>query len=203
MGCDIHLYCEQKYKDKWLSADFYCQNKYSLDYKDEPSMSVVHLYNGRNYTLFSILANVRNSDGNEYISQPRGLPLNISEKVKEEYSIWDLDGHSCSWYTAKELFDWEKEHKVTKYAGMISSEAAKNLDDNHIFPTTWCGWTNMEGYVYREWAEEETPLTDLNQKIKERMSYLFNIYNFYDDNKKEELYQKYAGDFRIVFWFDS
>ena len=203
MGCDIHLYCEQKYKDDWYSADNYRINASYGEYDLEPKLEVVHLYDGRDYILFSILADVRNYSNNDYISKPKGIPNDISEGVKKELEKWHGDSHSHSYFTAKELFEWLKTHNTTKYSGMISAEDVKKLDEDNILPTSWCQWTNIIGYEYREWVEEKSHLEYLVDKIKERMTECFNIYSFYSDDKKEELINSYAENFRIVFWFDN
>lgn len=60
---------------------------------------------GRNYTLFSILANVRNNRSPflKYISTPRGLPDDISDMVKKEADYWDRYAHDHSWLLLSEL----------------------------------------------------------------------------------------------------
>lgn len=67
-------------------------------------------YGGRNYTLFSILAGVRNYDELEPISPPRGIPEDASVDYLEEVNRLEGDGHSHSWFTLKEILDfpWDK-----------------------------------------------------------------------------------------------
>jgi hypothetical protein len=75
----------------------------------------------RHYCLFAILADVRNGINEtrkKPISAPRGFPGDYSELKKEfmeEYLFFgpclDGDGHSTSWLTFKEIFeypDWDK-----------------------------------------------------------------------------------------------
>ena len=198
MGCDIHLYCE-KYNEKdkkWISADRLKLNEYYGKYEDENQYSIVHLYDDRNYALFGVLAGVRNYYDNECISEPKGLPDDICEFVKNEAEYWDGDGHSHSYFTAKELFDWQKEHSTTNYSGMISPENQLKLDKEGITPTSWCQWTNQENWKYREWTEPNCVLDHLIKKVKDRMEEEFWIF-------KDEDYEKYAENFRIVFWFDN
>ncbi len=197
MGCDIHLYCEKysEKKNKWISADHFRLNEYYKEDEYEKEYEIVHLYDGRNYGLFGVLADVRNYYGNEYISEPKGLPDDICETIKKEYEWWEGDAHSCSWFTAKELFDWQKSHQTTHYSGMISPKDQINLDKG-INPTIWCQWTNQEGWEKREWDEQYCVLDCLIEKIKQRMDDEFWIF-------KDEDYDKYADKFRIVFWFDN
>ena len=68
MGCDIHMYLEQERTinndKKWASMDYYKKNPYYDKNDEEDSWEgeyeVVEIYDGRNYSLFSILAGVRN-----------------------------------------------------------------------------------------------------------------------------------------------
>jgi hypothetical protein len=65
------------------------------------------LYSGRNYALFTVLANVRSRHGYEVISTPRGLPDDVSDEVNQ-YLDEDGDLHSRSYLTLNELleYDW-------------------------------------------------------------------------------------------------
>ena len=54
------------------------------------------IYIGRCYSLFALLANVRNYAEITPISNPRGLPNDVSEIVKEMSDQWGCDGHSHS-----------------------------------------------------------------------------------------------------------
>lgn len=126
MGCDIHLYVEVQRDGKWQSAD-----KWTAD-EDEPGRKTVRyhdrLYTGRSYDTFAILANVRNGsgfagcdtgDGFKPISEPRGLPADVSPEVAAESESWGPDGHSHSHLTVAELlaYDWTQE---TKKRGWVS-----------------------------------------------------------------------------------
>lgn len=122
MGCDIHFYVEKKVKGKWISADQWEKDedgKPFLDYKKS-------FYHDRNYNLFAILADVRNGcgfagirtgEGFEPISNPRGLPIDVSKEVKREFEAYGTDGHSHSYFTVKELmeYDWTQTTKCCGY----------------------------------------------------------------------------------------
>lgn len=114
MGCDIHLYAEKREGDKWVTLDRWI-DKYGdglcVPYKEQ-------FYSGRNYNLFSILADVRNGrgfagcktgEGFNPISAPRGTPDDSCEEYKNIAS--DEDGHSHSYFTVAELmaYDWTQE----------------------------------------------------------------------------------------------
>ena len=124
MGTDIHMYVEVRQKGEWKlyggKNDF---------------------YDGRNYALFAILANVRNGygfagcdTGNGFvpISTPRGLPDNVDNEILE-YS-W---GHSHSWLLLSEILahNWEQR---TKLRGFVQSPGYQEFKENG-HPTYYCG----------------------------------------------------------------
>ncbi|WP_148596258.1 hypothetical protein [Aquisphaera giovannonii] len=111
-------------------ADRWEPNKYADE--GEPKLAIPYenrFYSGRNYSLFAILADVRNGrgfagidTGNGFvpIDDPRGLPDDVSEPVKADSDRWDGDGHSHSWFTVAELlaYDWTQ---TTKHRGYVSA----------------------------------------------------------------------------------
>lgn len=201
MGCDIHLYSEYRdKKGKWFSADHFSVDPYI---ENELNYELVSIYDWRNYELFGTLANVRNYSDNECISDPRGLPCDMSLATKKGYEFWGCDAHSCSWLTAAEIFDWKKSHSFVKHSGFISQEDSARLDAYGELPTTWCQWTSDKTCVYREWTSEFHVLDSLINAIKDRMKEVFHIYDFYSDSEKENLIQANAENFRIIFWFDN
>ena len=103
MGCDIHCNLEHRRNTEsdWYDIDLYKKNKYFGE-DDEPEYWKVSLYNRRSYFLFGLLAGVRNYEV-EPISQPRGIPDDVSESIKECYNKWGNDAHTPSWYTLYEL----------------------------------------------------------------------------------------------------
>ena len=127
MGCDIHLYVERRENGQWVSADKWTPNPY---YENR-------FYTGRNYELFAMLADVRNSGGITPIAAPRGLPADVSPEVKGESDRWASDGHSHSWLTIAELnaYNWQQ---PVKYEGCVDAE---NYLKWKTFgePESWCG----------------------------------------------------------------
>src|SRR5262249_46209472 len=131
MGCDIHFYVEKQVNGAWYSADKWAPNEDAGD-EGEPILALAYknrFYSDRNYNLFGILANVRNGsgfagcdtgDGFVPISEPRGIPDDVSKEVKAEADRWDGDGHSHSWLTVTELmaYDWTQ---TTKLRGYVSA----------------------------------------------------------------------------------
>lgn len=207
MGCDIHLYTEKIVNADdtpiWWCADRFLLNEYRLYDKDDPKYLVDPIYDGRNYTLFTAIAGVRNDGVTKVISKPRGLPKDVSKVVKKAAKAWGVDGHSHSWLTAKELFDYQKKYPKTKLYGMVYGDNLKNLDEHGTPPSEWCGWTNISEAEYREWVVEKSPVDELVTAVKRRMADEFWIFDCLDEDKKQKLYDKNADKFRIVFWFDN
>ena len=137
MGCDIHLFAEVKKKKnliellmfwketKWRSIDKYTKNEDLEKCNDgsEPEFEIKRedrfYTDGRNYNLFSALCGVRSFhfDGDTpCVSEPKGLPNDISNEVLAESDSYGSDGHSHSWNTLKELkeFDWSSYGETTK-----------------------------------------------------------------------------------------
>lgn len=127
MGCDIHFYTEKKVNGKWESADKLSKNKYydKNDPDGEQEFEIAYgdrLYDGRNYNLFAILADVRNGrgfagddtgDGFKPISDPKGLPEDCCDFIKGQCETWGGDGHSHSYFTVKELLEYDWTQKTT------------------------------------------------------------------------------------------
>lgn len=85
MGCDIHLHSEVKIKGKW-------RHHSTIEVR-------------RNYALFAKMADVRNGFEILPISQPKGLPSDISEVTSVYRDKRGTDGHSDSFLTLEEIKD--------------------------------------------------------------------------------------------------
>lgn len=208
MGCDIHMYVERKYEDKWYNCDYFTP---SISWKeadgpDDSKYTRVPMYEHRNYALFATLADVRNYGDTDYICEPKGFPDDASEYVNAEYEDWYGDAHSCSYLTLQELLDFQKEKHPLKRRGMISPEAQKDLDLYGILPDTWCQGTSNPGFEFREWEEDVDILEPIIHELKKRADELYMIYKWAwdstDEDTRESAY-KAAADIRIVFWFDN
>lgn len=114
MGCDIHAFVEVRLNGKWES------------YSD--------LYIGRDYQLFARMAGVRNYDGTTPVSEPRGLPSDLSSVVDAAAKLWMNDGHSFSWLSAEEaarVQDWYGDARDRKHDPLFGYVFG-NLIDSHI-----------------------------------------------------------------------
>ena len=93
-------------------------------------------YGGRCYSLFGILAGVRNTSnpmiGREFNSAKfnlKGLPQDVSPQVKGVSDDWDIDGHSHNYFTLRELLD-------SDYNRMDKEELQTLGIDPYFFHTT-------------------------------------------------------------------
>jgi hypothetical protein len=128
MGCDIHMYAEENYsEERWIVVEepIFADPYYSPDreicrwntpYTSQP-------YRGRNYDLFALLAGVRNYNKIRPISEPKGLPEDVSRIIKAYSDDWDVDGHSHSWLTLAELqaWDWASQNRMETWAEAVGS----------------------------------------------------------------------------------
>jgi hypothetical protein len=164
MGCDIHPQVEVRREDGWHRVphptrpcdDDYCTDgKYNDLTPNESMRGKDHyrckgtgfytdaFYDDRNYDVFAILANVRNGygfagvdtgDGFVPISEPRGLPEDLSPEIadvlaREEDDAEDdfdwsdpqyfwMGDHSHSWLTVLEILDYDWT-RTTKKRGWV------------------------------------------------------------------------------------
>ena len=104
MGCDIHSYAERREGGRWVELP-----------KMEP-------FGEQSYNVFGWLAGVRNYSAVAPISEPRGLPADMSAATAKHYDDWRGAAHSESWLTVAELLcvDYEQEvedRRTTKELG--------------------------------------------------------------------------------------
>lgn len=115
MGCDIHLYTEKKVETRdghyaWFCCDSFMYGKgYQKD-----NLVHISIYSTRNYMMFGILANVRNHKYEPVVAS-RGLPNDVSDVIKEAAIYWGDDGHTHTWLTANEVFQYYKKNKNNEY----------------------------------------------------------------------------------------
>lgn len=106
-------------------------------------------YSGRNYNLFSILADVRNGygfggcdtgDGFVPICEPKGLPFDVTPTVRAQSDSWGGDGHSHSWFTVEQLdaYDWTQA-TIHRYWTDSSAYYQWYLDGYKGGPSSCCG----------------------------------------------------------------
>lgn len=171
MGCDIHIRTEIKTKEGWTNNDFRNES------------GIVEIWEGRNYELFGVLADVRNRYDNLVISEPKGLPIDsnsIDEYLKE-------CEHSDSYLDLKELKEHLFKNPSVKIEGWMDKETARRLDENLEEPDSYCGGTNNPESVFRRWKAPNYSLFTIVSKLSDIAEH--------NELSEEEV--------RIVFWFDS
>lgn len=217
MGTDIHMIAERCINGKWtIFKEKVFNSCYDSDNEDKTFIP----YDGRNYNLFGILADVRNGTGFagcrtgerfNSISLPKGLPDDI-DKESEDY-LWG--GHSDSWLTLKEIevFDWNQMHRDY---GVVDEASYRDCVMQGKEPLCWCG--DISGPDIIKLTENE--MVDLIQNKFPRNDskhYYTGCYFSpcpYRDSaefflKQMEVLKKYipdgctTEDVRIVFNFDS
>lgn len=92
------------------------------------------VYEGRDYELFGILAGVRGS--RTPISDPKGLPVDVTDYVKRLYDLWGWNNHSASWLTFDEIYnsrlDYDN-HSLKQIAlKMLSAKRETQAEDVRI-----------------------------------------------------------------------
>lgn len=196
MGCDIHLYCEINNTvdnvKAWRTAD-----RFKLDHYDN-KFQVASVFSDRDYALFTALAGVMDGAHEVAIlSQPRGFPVDAAAWTQSEYDAYGIDAHSASYVTLDELYNYQDKNPQFRYSGLISPEAAKELDENGTHPRSWCQGTSDKSYVRRDWQAEGNVMDDLIKAVEKRAKEELWIY------AKGRIALDRAKDFRIVFFFDN
>ena len=250
MGCDIHLFVEVRKDGKWEAvkdidkiALWQAQeNLKNFDKFDEEEVSgytemdfierveqesqpkYMFLYNGRNYNLFSMLADVRNgyvSNGNTYmitpIDEPRGVPSDASSAYKEYVDEWGADGHSHSYFTLTEL-DTPYWLGTERFGGYVLPESFKAYMEQRNFGyrlstvppvadkerATVISNEEMEAYVQ---SDEYDPFRRNLMTFVEWDTPRFKLDSyFYNEvlGYLRKLGEDYGNDnVRIVFFFDN
>jgi len=129
MGCDIHLHVERKFfGDVWATLkaphDLLHPDRQGRSGERYRAPGYYQWYLGRNYELFSSLADVRNDGGIDPLAMNPGIPDDASEVTQELNSYWGMDGHTPGWYDAHWLRDeaeWPKplEEIDGEFKGML------------------------------------------------------------------------------------
>lgn len=235
MGCDIHLYVEKRHGSQWERAEQMIVNDLG-HLSGEPVMRFGRWYDGRNYDLFAILADVRNGHGFAGvdtgdrlvpIASPRGIPADCSPSVKKSYDEWDSDGHSHSWFTLRELLDYDWTQVAVK-RGTVTAviyEEWKRLKAWEPCPKEYSGGVSG-GNVMHVTEEEMNYLInaiakdvdrrDLSAAIATRMANVYTRIQWTEPYSERvgswwtqtmpRLLAAAKGDYdsvRIVFWFDN
>lgn len=136
-------------------------------------------YRGRNYRLFSKLANVRNygpgglsailggrfgefdnleRDRIEPLAEPRGVPEDASDGWKRAVEEWGADMHSMSYFTLEELEKAREEGKFDEtltQRGWITLRQYIELRKNGTEPDSWSGGVSGGSLTKLTWGEAQ------------------------------------------------
>lgn len=117
MGCDSHPIIEVRRRNgKWGLIDskhkyYKLLDKEGATYEDVEAAkpSFIRVLGNRNYTLFAILAGVRNYSSIKPWFEERGFPEDVCKATVKEIPD-DSDYHSHTYFTVQELIDapWKK-----------------------------------------------------------------------------------------------
>lgn len=91
--------------------------KEDLSYKEEEERTpyAINFLGSRNYRLFAALGDVRNhGDGILPLFPRRGVPDDLSARIKKYNDDWGGDLHSHTYFTLQELMDADLDAKCTR-----------------------------------------------------------------------------------------
>lgn len=192
MGCDIHLYVEKRVNGAWKA-----QGDFEREVEDGESYLVGGKgYSDRNYNLFAILADVRNGrgfagiktgEGFNPISHPRGLPDDVTAEVKEISDRWDCDGHSHSYFTLRDLldYDWTQTTGLQGWCNMEEFLPWAACGNKFKSPRGYCGGVSGGAVVH---------LTD------EEAATLVEHFRELNWNKRNEFIKQHSGKYALAKW---
>lgn len=158
MGCDIHAAIEYRDTSGWKAL--MVPNKLFGKYTDELA-ETARLDISRDYELFAILANVRNSygfagcdTGDRFnpISDMRGLPPDVTEDAKSTGLTGD---HSDTWVGLPEILSFDWGQKCNRRGVITAVEFAKwdRIKEYNPVPDSYCG--SRSGAGVQDISEEE------------------------------------------------
>ena len=173
MGCDIHIKIEKRVDNTWVDVPWTSSDKREYSPKHDPTgkLELSDYFDGRNYNLFGILADVRQGtwgDNIPPIAEPRGIPEDspwFNESESSDFDTWFGD-HSFSFVTLKELLDYDWDASYTYYT-QASKEVAEEMARTGNPPTSWCAWgTNCvpvtwqttRRHAVHEWPDDVLPV---------------------------------------------
>ncbi|QHZ53394.1 hypothetical protein [Paenibacillus larvae] len=212
MGCDIHLFVEKKInasywvalkginepmiqylqtsllKCKERGEDTSCLEDWIKEEK-EKTYNFVDIQ--RSYRLYAALADVRNYNRVKPISEPRGLPSDVSAVVKEQSDEWGAYAHHRSYLTVKELSEFDWNQKI-RFEGFVDEKQYYEFKKNGS-PKWW----------YRE--EDDLDSKTLYSRIQwtKNLSDCVGTFFTWSIPKLIELADGDLESVRIVFWFDN
>ena len=127
MGCDIHTFVERT-RNPCTPKDITSYQRSDFEGESHRFYTTSYVLDDRNYSYFYQLAGVRGrSNDRHYLSEPRGLPDDVSEGIKQEYEEWGDDAHSASYATLQELITFVGEVKSKQLKELLLEEDTTDL----------------------------------------------------------------------------
>jgi len=206
MGCDIHLYIE--YKSKKTEFDGYNPGWQSYGNRINP---------GRNYAMFSLMADVRNY-GDEKLPvlvEPRGMPDDVSYTASNDNRIYISETKSEDYVSMETAKRW------------VESGSSKFINDNDGNPTwvtqpdwhshSWLTTSEFESvlnkYFELEAGWHKERVEEHNKMVKEDNiqpdSWAYAPPSINDEPEYQVVlaslkrFEELGYDARVVFWFDN
>lgn len=186
----------------------------------------------RNYTLFAILAGVRNGYGFAGcyrheplvpIAEKRGLPdwFKIGDYITDEYGDFGDEGcsyfcndyspdfkefmgeHSFTYMTIKEILDWEGWNNYLSQGGVVSVGHYEETIAKGKEPESWCGGVSGGGVVVVTEDEYKSGVKATHVKCFWKSEQsLGEMYSWFLE-EIERIKNEYGEDVYLVIGFDS
>ncbi len=230
MGCDIHMYAEVRNADgtwskvgKVFDNPWYDPDRPTKAYEDGYVFNAPQTdqpYSNRHYTLFAILADVRNgySFAGCITHEPihplfpyRGIPKDASFEYRQIVEDWDCDGHSHTYATLAELQQVNWDSIVINHVGFLSEKEYNRVITTNTNPEVWCA--NVSGVVkvtseaYE--ANYRTALENIDKPVSVYVRWLWQeklsveLEEFINETIPALAKLGDPEDVRIVFFFDN
>lgn len=204
MGCDIHIVVEKKTGNQWKRVADKFGPKHPYSYIKDASFDKNSWSLPRSYSLFAMLAGVRNDDVKP-ISEPKGFPKDASAFSSKEFKKWAEDAHTPSYLTLKEILavkDNEYEYEVPLDSQEYEEfKAGKKLTKIKVkYSPVFVSNKEMDRLIKLALFMDEDHVTNVAMKAK---------YSSVSEHFWEHIVpamEKLTDDpdkVRIVFWFDS
>ncbi len=183
MGTDIHMFIEYRMNGGTWKLD----PNHVYDPQRKGFTPAIIGY--RNYELFGALAQVRSFDG----AEPKGLPLDVSKALADDFDVVGHYVHSLTWMTVPEfkyiVYGKYKRYKRSRYKVPRTKYSLSKLKDI-VF--NYYGWTHKYHPVAAliQYCEN---LPKINPEIM--LDAVAECYLLKGKKPKLEV--------RMTFWFDS
>lgn len=203
MGCDIHAGIEVNDGDGWKPVMF--PNPYHGKWDGEDEMTP-DLHLERNYSAFSILADVRNGrgfagcdtgDGFVPIAERRGLPDDAHPLTLDKACDGD---HSPTWLSAEEIlaYDWTRKTKRRGWVAAVAFEEWDRMKKYEPRPPDWCGGVMGAGVQHVSQEEMRRRVKDVKEQFpgdwnKAQEAIKAQLAHTYCQIEWEEPYTRAAG----------